>query len=62
MTDKITANIAEIELGLTIIDNYILQAREILDASAYDAKKLRKVLNSIKKTATMAVKVSSDDQ
>ena len=36
--------------------------REILDASAYDAKKLRKVLSSIKKTATMVVKVSNDDR
>lgn len=62
MIDKTTVTIAEIELGLTIIDNYILQAREILDASVYDAKKLRKILNSIKKTVTVAVKASSDDQ
>jgi len=60
MTDR--PSTVNVELHLTIIENYMRQARETLDAPVYDAKKLRKILNSIKKTTTMAVKVSPDDQ
>ena len=60
MTDR--PSTVNVELHLTIIENYMRQARDILDSPVYDAQKLRKTLNNIKKTATMAVKVSPNDQ